>query len=599
MSGKRTHEASTRRPDHPTTVPRTSGVSWTRKARAAAGADGESAPSRESEAARINSRVLRSPASWVLEHFGRDTLEAISETAGLRVDDLTHGSHWVDMGSADGFLHEVQALAETEDRYREACSHRMREGYGPMILMLHAATPLLILKIAAKTMHLMAPASKCVVVADERTRIMVRYTSTAPQHESRAMCISRQATSAAIPTLFGLPAAVLTESACIANGDDCCEYEVRFYTRTRWFPALTAAIGGGIIAYAFSRAGLSTESSWFAIPLACALLGVVYELRRTFRANLARGEEIQVALRELAEQEADAHREILQLHHRQKEWGRLLEEQVGDRTQQLQDLIERIEVMSAERVTSVRGVSHDLRNPLALLRLNTGYLMGKLSPDDPDLQQVLADNQNSIDEMDRLLVELVASAKADANWIRVTPAELTVAPLVDQLRRRVRALSFGKDIRVSVIKHREAPAVIETDLLIFERIVDNICSNAAKYTESGSVVIDIEGKPGFLTLKVSDTGSGIEEERIRQIFEPDGTGADHRAPRSLGMGLSVVVQLMAELGGKLEVMSQPGRGTTLWAHFPIELPKSERAVDGPATPVQLADVVTIRPSNTG
>jgi len=565
----------------------------------AAAADGESTPTSESEVARINARVLRSPASWVLDHFGRDTLEEVSETASLRIDDLTHGSHWVDMGSADIFLHEVQTLAETEERYREACSYRMREGYGPIIVMLRAATPLLILKMAAKTMHLMAPASKCVVVADERTRIAVRYTSTAPQHESRAMCISRQATSAAIPTLFGLPAAVLTESACIANGDDHCGYEVRFYTRPRWFPALVGLVVGAIISYALSRIGSPTAPSWFAIPLACALLGAVYELRRTYRANLAHGEEIQDALRELAEQEADAHHEILQLHHRQKEWGRLLEEHVSDRTQQLQDLIARIEVMSAQRVTSVQGVSHDLRNPLALLRLNTGYLMHKVSADDPDIQQVLADNQNSIDEMDRLLVELVTSVKADANWIRITPAELAVAPLVDQLRRRVRALSFGKDIHVSVVKHREAPATIETDLLIFERIVDNLCSNAAKYTETGSIVIDIEGKPGFLTLKVSDTGRGIEQERIQQIFEPHGTDADHRAPRSLGLGLSVVVQLMAELGGKLEVMSQPGAGTTLWAHFPIESPKPDRAVDGRSTPVRMADVVTIRPSNTG
>lgn len=552
-----------------------------------------------SEVARINSRVLWCPAQWVKDEHGRERLNAIAEKAGLRTDEVIDGAGWVSMGAADIFLREVQTLAESEDRYREACSYRLREGYGPVSLLLQAASPLFVLKMAAKTMHLMCSASKGVVVADDPTRIAVRYTSTAPEHESRAMCISRQATSAALPTLFGLPAATIEESACIANGDDCCEYECRFYTRSRWFPALMGLVAGGILAYVLSRAGASTTATWYTLPLVGALLAVVYELRQTYRANLAHGNEIQDALRELAEQEADARRELFDLHLRQKEWGHLLEEHVSERTEQLQNLIERIEVMSAARVTSVRGVSHDLRTPLNVLRLNAAHLKRTLAGCDPDVEQILTDNQNCIDEMDRLLVELARSARADANRVRLNPAEMEVAPLVDKLERRVKALSFGKDLSIRVVKHREAPERIKTDRLLFDRIIDNLCSNAAKYTDRGSIVVDIEGKPGFLTLKVSDTGRGIEEDRLEHVFEPGEPADDGRAPRSLGLGLSVVVHLMAELGGKLEVMSQPGEGSTFWAHFPVELPKPTSPPEPRTSLVRLKDVVTIRPSKTG
>jgi signal transduction histidine kinase len=131
---------------------------------------------------------------------------------------------------------------------------------------------------------------------------------------------------------------------------------------------------------------------------------------------------------------------------------------------------------------------------------------------------------------------------------------------------------------VSTLASRETPARIETDLLLFDRVIDNLLTNAAKYTERGSIVIELDGKPGFLTVKVSDTGRGIEEEDIRKIFEPDGSAKEARAKYSHGVGLSVVVRLLSLIGGRLEVMSLPGMGTTFWAHFPVEISKAEEEV---------------------
>src|SRR5690606_21507544 len=120
---------------------------------------------------------------------------------------------------------------------------------------------------------------------------------------------------------------------------------------------------------------------------------------------------------------------------------------------------------------------------------------------------------------------------------------------------------------------------IETDPLIFERVIDNLCTNAAKYTERGSIVLELDGRPGFLVLKISDTGRGIAPERLEKIFAADSSPDAERAARSLGVGLSVVVTLMGQIGGRVEVMSKVGRGTTFWAHFPLEIDASRVGLD--------------------
>ena len=163
------------------------------------------------------------------------------------------------------------------------------------------------------------------------------------------------------------------------------------------------------------------------------------------------------------------------------------------------------------------------------------------------------------------------------------------------LERRLKALVFGKDIRVTSIRTREAPAEITIAPLLLHRIIDNLFLNASKYTDRGSIIVELEGRPGFLVLKLSDTGRGIATEDLERTFSPGGSDPALRVAGSHGMGLSVVVQLLAELGGRLEVMSKAGFGTTIWTYLPVQPPErppsSERAEPFSET---LSRVVTIR-----
>jgi signal transduction histidine kinase len=539
-------------------------------------------------------RPLRGPILWVLEAHGRRTLELICSGADLDPDRILDATEWVPLEQAGAFLAGVRRLCADEAAFLDACAHRYREGFGPLLHVLPATTPRLMFDVACRTIPLFSNVSRGEVIRRSRTEVVMRYHSDAPALETRELCLSRSGAMIIIPEVFGLPRAVIDESACMARGDAYCEYVSRFQTRARWLPPVLGAVLGGVAAWAAAAFGVLDVLGLGTVPLSFGLLGAVWEQRSTQRANTAYAMQIQDSLRQLAEDEAGARREILAFHRRQRQWGRLMEEQVAERTGQLRQMVGHIERMNEARVSTVRGVSHDLRNPVAVLRLHHELLRRRLEDEDARIQRVLADNDEALDQMERMLSELTRSATAEAGLIPVDPGPMQIGPWVETLRRRMKALIHGKDIGVSVFRRREAPEEIVTDRLLFERVVDNLCSNAAKYTTQGSIVLELDGKPGFLTIKVSDTGPGIEAERIQRIFEPGATPDGQRAPRSLGVGLSVVVQLLAQIGGKLEVMSKVGQGTTFWAHFPTE-PRDRESVDVIVNERQrLSQVVTIR-----
>ncbi|MBW2735422.1 MAG: ATP-binding protein, partial [Deltaproteobacteria bacterium] len=119
-----------------------------------------------------------------------------------------------------------------------------------------------------------------------------------------------------------------------------------------------------------------------------------------------------------------------------------------------------------------------------------------------------------------------------------------------------------------------------------------------KYTGSGSIVVELDGQPKMLSIKISDSGCGIEPEAFEQIFQPGGSDQRSRAVGSYGLGLSVVVRLLAHIGGRLEVMSKPQVGTTFWVFVPVkpEQPVSlEESLQGVPRGSEdgLADVVRI------
>jgi len=389
------------------------------------------------------------------------------------------------------------------------------------------------------------------------------------------MCLSRQAQSASLPTIWGLPPAQIRERRCIAWGDPFCECDYQlFQPRGLLKPLAGGALGAGA-AFAMALLGpaaIPAATLWLVLPALGFLVGHLVELRLNNRANLRVADEMNEELRRALRENAEARREILDLNQRQRDWNRRLEEQTSESARMSEEIAGRLGEILSERSTVIRGEAHDIKNPLTVAwMLNRELLAGLAGDLAPAVRVKLAEQKAALSQMLDMLRELMRlAASSDPTVARLYPETVDVGKLEDSYRRRLQALVGNRSIRVSVLPlTREAPRTIVVDQMVLDRVIDNLMSNAVKYTERGSIVLELDGKPGFLTVKISDTGRGISEGDIERVFQPGGSDPVRRAAASHGLGLSVVVRLLDRIGGGLEVMSLPDQGSTFWAHFPI------------------------------
>jgi signal transduction histidine kinase len=546
--------------------------------------------------------VLFPLARFLNDRHGKDALERASKAADVSVDDVLRGKRWVSVRQIDAFLEFVfELLEQDETAFRQAASYCLEEAYGPLRYVLWALSPKAVYKQAMKNFHVVSACGGYTLLDEDATTIRVSFKST--KEASSLLCWLRQSNIIAMPTFWGLPPAEVVEKSCLSKGHDECIYEISWRRCQSWWPALIGMGAGLGAAFSMAAADLGNLPLWLLTPALGLALGHVVHLKQVNRANLRFAVENQQALQQVAQQETEARKEIVALTQRQNEWVDLMEEQLADRSSAIDKVIRTIGQLQAERVTKIQGYSHDLRSPLTVMKFAADILKFPREKVGPRQEDLLRNLGPATEKMERILNELMTVITSETqNQIR-TPEQIPIDAFTDQVRRQLKALVHGREIRVSVFSSREAPEQIETDRLRFDRVIDNLLSNAVKYTERGSIVVEVDGTPGFLSVKISDSGRGIAENEIERIFHPRGSSAHTRAKGSYGLGLSVVVRLLDEIGGRLEVLSKPGQGTTFWVFLPERLenrqPGPDKSFEGDDDEKRISRVVTIRKKVNG
>jgi len=534
------------------------------------------------DSADYNLRIISPLVRYVEQTFGAEGVREIAAAGDLQPSDFLDSNRWVSWEAFEAVIAKARSMMSSDDEFKRACSHRLKEAYGPLRYILWATTTAQLFGQASKQYRLVSRCGDLKVTGHGRTWVHVSFKSHVPY--SRLNCLVRQSQSEAFPTLWGHPAAHLREEACIGKGDPSCELHVHWYETRRWLPVAFGSVVFAALGFLLSRFGLASVPTPVAMAVFGALLGYIIEGRRTERANQRTREEVMGAFRQLAHEEADARHQLLEMHSRQKDWTRLVEEQMGARTAAFQKLASGVKELHEARATTLLGFSHDLRNPLQIIQMNAEYLRTSAGVTaNPDAVESVGDISKSVDRMRRMLGDLVQVTKAQRDFVTMAPQPVETPELSESLRGRLRALVHGRDVRTTVFATREAPERVEIDPLALDRIIDNLLTNAAKYTERGSIVVELDGIEGFLVIKVSDTGCGIEPHALEKVFEVGGSSVESRRGDSFGVGLSVVVQLLDQMGGRLEIMSKPGSGTTFWVYVPLSERRSRTSAGDSVT----------------
>ena len=210
------------------------------------------------------------------------------------------------------------------------------------------------------------------------------------------------------------------------------------------------------------------------------------------------------------------------------------------------------------------AASHDLRQPVQALSLLNGALRRTVK-DERALQMV--ENQDaSLTAMTNLLNSLLDISRLDAGAVSPEWEDFPVQRLVDRLSPEFGRQAHNKGLEFS---SESCNAVVRSDPNLLAEIISNLTSNAIRYTEKGEIQMTCVERDGQCCLEVADTGVGIEEDQLEEIFrEFHQCKAPGSSKEGFGLGLAIVRRLADLLDHRIEVESVPGKGSK----FTISVP---------------------------
>jgi PAS domain S-box-containing protein len=233
---------------------------------------------------------------------------------------------------------------------------------------------------------------------------------------------------------------------------------------------------------------------------------------------------------------------------------------------------------AAERANAAKSdflssMSHELRTPM-----NAIIGFAQMLEYDAELNEDQQDNVHEVLKAGRHLLHLINEvldlAKIESGHVDLSLEPVALAAIVEECLQLIAPLAARRSLALQV----DIPArlAVRADRVRLKQVLLNVLSNAVKYNrEGGRITLCAEGAaPDRLRVLITDTGSGIEPERMGQLFQPfSRLGAEHGEVEGTGIGLTITRRLTELMGGQIGVTSEVGAGSTFW----VELPSADMA----------------------
>jgi signal transduction histidine kinase len=267
--------------------------------------------------------------------------------------------------------------------------------------------------------------------------------------------------------------------------------------------------------------------------------------------------------RRLLDERARAEREIRQLNAE-------LEQRVADRTAELSEANAHLRELNAFKDNLVATTSHDLRSPLGgIQNLAEVLLMEQMNLSDDArglVQHIFDDAQHLI----AMVSDMLDLSRLEAGKVELDPIALRVSDVARRSLDALKASAEAKTIDVELAVEPGEP-LVSADPIKLSRIMNNLLSNALKFTPAGGQIkVTVGPEPSGAYIRVADTGLGIPAGALPRLFEKFHQihGRGTAGERGSGLGLAIVRQLVDLHGGAIEVASEEQRGSTFSVHLP-------------------------------
>ena len=249
-----------------------------------------------------------------------------------------------------------------------------------------------------------------------------------------------------------------------------------------------------------------------------------------------------------------------------REANETLEDRVDQRTWELKQSLKAQEAARAlaqaaqeTRTRFIASASHDLLQPLSAARLFLSSL--RQEPQMPATAGTLVERvDSSLSAAEEMLDGLIDLARLDAGVLKAEMQPMALGELFASIDQQFAPIARGRGLKFAVVPTR---LCVLSDRKLLRRIVQNLVSNALRYTRSGGVLIGARRRGAEVRIEVWDSGPGITAEVRSRIFRDfeRGPGASPWGERGLGLGLAGCLRLARLMGATLDLRSQPGHGT--------------------------------------
>jgi signal transduction histidine kinase len=224
------------------------------------------------------------------------------------------------------------------------------------------------------------------------------------------------------------------------------------------------------------------------------------------------------------------------------------------------EMAERIERLVRAEKELLANVSHELRSPLARIRVAL-----ELLPREGDADRRLRDVERDIAELDRLIEDVLTSARLEARSLPTTPAPLDARALLDEVAERARhdPLTADREVR----SEPGPPVALTADAALLRRALWNLVENAAKYG-APPITLSAARHGDRVVLAVTDAGEGIAAAEREKVFAPFYRGGAAGRSGGVGLGLTLAQRIAEVHGGTITIESVEPRGCRVVLSIP-------------------------------